>query len=168
MKFFDPKKERRISGPDDAAPTTPSYQPPAPVHSPSSNPVEVRTPSAPPRSVTQTVIGSSLNVKGDIRSEGKHHGSRHRRGKRSTPARCAVLVLKGRCARHPRRQRDDLGSVIGNVTATNKVDLLPVRPVAGQHPRAKAVDCRIGPVQGSIDMSARRTPFRTKKAPPSS
>lgn len=149
MKFFDPKKKDEFPG-QATPPATPSYQPAAPSYTPS----ESRTPSAPSRSVTQTVIGSSLNVKGDIRSE--ENITVHGIVEGTIDTTQDVLVgPEGKVRATIRAANVTIsGAVIGNVTATNKVDLMASGQLQGNIRAPKLSIAESALFKGSIDMSA--------------
>lgn len=146
MKFFDPKKKDEFPGQQTTAPAGLGYQSPAPA--------EVKAPSAPPRSATQTLLGSSLTIKGDIRSEENItiHGTVEgtietthdivvgQEGKVRAAIRASNVVISG--------------TVIGNVTATNKVDLTSSAQLQGNIRAPKLSIAESALFKGSIDMSA--------------
>lgn len=151
MKFFDPKKKDEFPGQTQTpSPAPQSYQPSTPSYAPA----ESRTPSAPARSVTQTVIGSSVNVKGDIRSE--ENITVHGIVEGTIDTTHDVLVgPEGKVRATIRASNVTIsGAVIGNVTATNKVDLLASGQLQGNIRAPKLSIAESALFKGSIDMSA--------------
>lgn len=149
MKFFDPKKKDEYPGQDSTpAPawTPPSYQT-MPV-------VEGKTPSSPARTVnSQTIIGNTLSVKGDIKSE--ENITIHGMVEGTIDTTMDVVVgQEGRVRAAIRANNVTIsGAVVGNVTAMNKVDLAPTGQLQGNIRAPKLSIAESALFKGSIDMS---------------
>lgn len=148
MKFFDPKKKDEFPGQATPVPAAPSYYPPAP------SDMRVNAPAAPQRSVTQTVIGSSLSIQGDIRSE--ENITVHGVVEGTIDTTQDVLIgPEGKVRATIRAANVTIsGAVIGNVTATNKVDLMASGQLQGNIRAPKLSIAESALFKGSIDMSA--------------
>lgn len=144
MKFFD-KKENNATQPE----------PPTPPPQPAPKAAEVRIPAVAPvqKRGSSTVIGASLNIRGDITAdenitiEGSVEGTIETThdvivapdGKVRADLRASTVTISGR--------------VKGDVFATNKVDLTPSGQLEGNIQAPKLAIAESAMFKGSIDMS---------------
>ncbi len=144
MKFFD-KKENNVTQPEPPAPPPQSAPKAADVKIPAASPEQKRG--------SNTVIGVSLNIRGDISAdenitiEGTVEGTIETThdvivapdGKVRADIRAATVTISGR--------------VKGDVFATNKVDLTPSGQLEGNIQAPKLAIAESAMFKGSIDMS---------------
>jgi cytoskeletal protein CcmA (bactofilin family) len=185
MKFFD-KKENATSGnnPVPSNPGTPVPQPPIaqqqtqplqppqpPKQAPAPQPVPppqapvVAQPPAPVQTSTsiQTVLGSGLIIRGDVQSEDSINIEGVVEGT-IVSGRDVVVGAQGRLRASVRAANVKIsGRVVGDVTATNKVELSPGGQLQGNIRSPKLSIAESALFKGNIDMSAPDSSARDEK-----
>jgi cytoskeletal protein CcmA (bactofilin family) len=158
MKFFDNKKENNAHQPETPVPAPVPQPPPAPAPRPveqkvTAAPAPAPAPQATQRRGSNTVIGTSINIRGDITAEetvtieGSVDGTIETtqnvviapEGRVRADIRASVITISGR--------------VKGDMFATNKVDLTPSGQLEGNIQAPKLAIAESAMFKGSIDMS---------------
>jgi cytoskeletal protein CcmA (bactofilin family) len=153
MEFF--KKKDASSAPEPPAP--PSYAPPPPPRPapPPAPAVEARPqqPVAPPVRTSQTLLGATLSIRGDVTSEENITIEGVVEGTIET-TRDVIVAAEGRVKAGIRGTNIIIsGKVKGNIVAMNKVDLTASGQLEGNIHAPKLAIAESALFKGSIDMS---------------